>query len=305
MKGIIFDIERFTLHDGPGIRSTVFVKGCPLSCPWCHNPEGRVKNINLWYFKNKCIQCGKCIEVCPTKSLAFSGTSETQSIVIDHKKCNRCGDCIAACPSRALAFDGRIIDSSEVVNELLKDRIFYETSGGGITVSGGEPLAQYSFSLEIIKQCKEQGLHTAIETCLYTRQDIIREFMDVVDLFIVDLKLADSKLHKEYTGVGNEVIRSNFEMLAGNKANILVRIPLIPGYTAFKENIQRIGTYAASINSSIPIELMNYNDLAESKYRLMGEEFKLESGLKPFALSELEYFNDILRNSGVNNIIGS
>lgn len=241
MKGIVFDIKRFTIHDGPGIRSTVFTKGCPLDCLWCQNPEGRAMAVDLWYFSNKCIRCGKCTKSCPTGALLTDNGD--CHIRIDRNKCISCGRCTEVCPSKALAFDGREMDSTEVVEELLKDRIFYDTSDGGITISGGDPLVQYDFNIEILKRCKEEGLHTAIETCLHAKPEIVDVFMDVTDLFITDFKLFDLEKHKKYTGAGNELIKTNFANLVQKGADILLRIPLIPDFMATEENIMEIGKY--------------------------------------------------------------
>lgn len=306
MVGNIIDIKKFTLHDGPGIRSTVFLKGCPLRCVWCHNPEGLENKINLWYFENKCIKCHKCIPSCSNKALSIG---EKPHIAIDRDRCTNAGKCVDVCPTRALCFDGKEVSLENVVDILMEDKAFYSQSGGGITISGGDPLYQFDFSLEILKACKKENIHTAIETSMYAKRDILKKFINLVDLFIVDIKLFDSPAHEKYTGVGNELIKSNFEYLVSQKVNLLVRIPLIPGITATEENIRNISSFvynAAAENTfkSVPIELMNYNPLAENKYRLMGKSSEILKEMKPLSESGLNRLYDIMRNEEIK-IVGN
>jgi pyruvate formate lyase activating enzyme len=301
MLGNIIDIKKFTVHDGPGIRSTVFLKGCPLSCLWCHNPEGIENKINLWYFEKKCIKCNQCISAC--RNTALSIGEENQSyICIDHNRCSNMGNCVNVCPTAALCFDGREISSEEIINILLEDRIFYEQSGGGITVSGGEPTYQHAFSLEILKRCKDQKIHTAIETCMYAKKAILERFIPYTDLFLVDIKLFDSEEHKKYTGVANEQILSNFRFLAEKNVSMQVRIPLISGITTTEENIRSISSFVFSINKGIPIELMNYNSLAENKYRLMGKDYSAIKDLKPLPEKNLHSLYRIIEEEGITVI---
>lgn len=302
MNGNIIDIKKFTVHDGPGIRSTVFLKGCPLSCVWCHNPEGIDSKINLWYFEKKCIGCHRCVAACKNDALAVGNGSP--HIIIDREKCTNAGNCVEACPTTALSFDGKTISQQEVVDALIEDKPFYDKSGGGITISGGDPLLQYEFSLGILKDCKENKIHTAIETCMYAKKEILEKFLEYVDLFIVDMKIFNSITHKEYTGVENGLIKSNFKFLASKKEHILVRIPLVPGITATKENIGEIAAFVHEINSRIPIELMNFNPLGENKYRLMGKTHGLLKGMKPLPEEELDELYQTIADKGVEIIRG-
>ena len=297
MYGNIIDIKKFTVHDGPGLRSTVFPKGCPLSCVWCHNPEGIDGRIRLWYFERKCIGCHKCVAACKNGALFIGDASP--HIVIDREKCINAGSCVEACPTGALSFDGKRVSQKEVVDVLLEDKPFYDKSGGGITISGGEPLFQPEFSLGILKDCKKHKMHTAIETCLYAKKEILEKFFDHVDLFIVDLKIFDPVAHKKYTGEGNGLIKSNFEFLASEKENILVRIPLIPGITATKENIGGIAAFVCKVSNKIPIELMNFNPLGENKYKLMGRTNELLKGMKPLPEEELDELYQAIEDKGV------
>jgi pyruvate formate lyase activating enzyme len=228
-EGYIFDIKRFAVHDGPGIRTSIFLKGCPLKCAWCHNPEGIKQKISIWYNKNLCIACGKCVEVCPTNSLTLKG-DKPPLIVIDRKTCDLSGKCIEVCPSKALSYTGYEAGVEGLMKEIEKDELFYSTSGGGITLTGGDPLFQPDFSLSLLKACKKKGYHTAIETCLYTTTKEIDKLFEYIDLFIVDIKLYNDLLHKKYTGQSNVRILENFKYLASKTTNIIVRIQMIPGY---------------------------------------------------------------------------
>lgn len=305
-RGLVFDIRRFSTHDGPGIRTTVFTKGCPLSCQWCQNPEGLKMERRLCYFKNKCIGCGICISACPMKSLSYINEA-SDKIGIDRKSCNRCGVCAEACPAKALAFDSTELTVHEVVEELLKDKAFYGSSGG-VTLSGGDPFSQKEFTLEILKQCKKNGLNTAIETCLYVEKEILEEFLPHIDLLIADFKVFDPKLHEKYTGKDNEIIKENFRFLFNNyfhqnKLDILVRIPLIPGYTATVENLKGIAGFLYSLSPEVKVELINYNPLAQSKYTLMNKRFLFEKNPEMYKSAEMESFNAILASEGITNIV--
>jgi len=293
LKGVVFDIKRFAVHDGPGIRSSVFTKGCALRCEWCQNPEGLENKINLWYFESRCIQCHKCIDVCPEKALSF-GKSGEPHILIDKNKCNNCGDCTQHCPTRALAFDSRLMSVDEVMDELIEDRAFYESSGGGITLTGGDPMFQHQFNLEILKQCRKEKLHTAIETSMFVGNEIFKKFINLVDLFIVDIKTFDSQLHQNFTGFKNSLIKTNFEMIAAENVDILVRIPMIPGFTDTEKNIKDIAAYVHSLKSDIRIELLNFNPLARDKYHLMNQDYKMENDHRVFSEAAMNRFNSII-----------
>ena len=298
MDGNIIDIKRFTLHDGYGIRSTVFLKGCSLHCAWCHNPEGIENAIDLWYLPRQCIRCRGCLGSCPEGALSVQDEDEP-FIRINRQRCSKCGVCVEACPTGALSFDGRRLSSEEVAEILLRDRQFYEESGGGVTVSGGDPLVQHRFAEEILKSCKAAGTHTAIETCLQGSWDIVEAFLPVTDLFIVDLKLADSRMHREYTGHDNELIRENYRRLAALKRDMLTRIPLIPGVTARPEGIRAIAGFIRSCNPGGKVELINFNPLAENKYLLMDRDRDFFQHMAPLSADELAELHAILEAEGL------
>ncbi len=308
-KGLVFDIRRFSTHDGPGIRTTVFTKGCPLRCRWCQNPEGLEPVHRLCSFENKCIGCGECIKACPKKAISYKAEAAEagRRIQIDRTLCNMCGLCVEACPAMALAFDSREMSVGEVVEELLKDKEFYGDSGG-ITLSGGDPFSQKEFNLALLKECKSYGLNTAIETCLYVDKGTLEQFLPYIDLLIADFKLYDPELHRLYTGQGNELVKENLAYLLKNycekdKLDILVRLPLIPEHTATGENLKQTARFLHSLSPEVKVELINYNPLAQSKYALMNKRFLFDKNPEMYKKDELEGFYSILEGEGITNII--
>lgn len=248
MQGTIFNIQRFCVNDGPGIRTTVFLKGCPLSCVWCHNPESQRFEPEILFYKDKCTGCGRC-------------------------KCVTAADRDFVCFNGAKEICGKTVSADEVTAEVLKDKPFYENSGGGVTLSGGEPLAQYDFSLELLKKAKENGIHTAVETCGYEEKSKILEIAKYVDLFLFDCKETDPELHKEYTGFDNKIILENLKALSDAGSKIILRCPIIPGFNDRAEHFKGISEIADKFSGIEHIEIEPFHPLGESKYSALNREY--------------------------------
>ena len=276
-EGVIFKIKRFSVHDGPGIRTAVYLKGCPLSCAWCHSPEGISPDISIWYDKNNCIACGQCVDVCPVRALKMVKINSGTYIEINRDLCNVTGNCVRICPADAMRFTGFKITVPELLTEVEKDEVFYKKSGGGVTLTGGEALHQPEFSIEILKACKKRDIHTAIETCLFADKEVINAISSYTDLFIIDLKLFDSKDHIIFTGQPNEIIKENFLHLVSIGKEIIVRIPIIPNITDKKDNLYSIEEFVRGACNDIPIEYINFNTLAPNNYKKLGLTFQMEN----------------------------
>ena len=265
-EGLIFKIRRFSIHDGPGIRTTVFLKSCPLNCIWCHSPEGISRDITIWHNNTTCIACGLCVNACPEKALKLTGKTNGK-IDIDRTKCNLNGTCLEVCPTGSIQYTGMSVTAGRVVTEVEKDIVFFNESGGGITLTGGEPMAQPEFSCSLLETCLEKGINTAVETSLFCERHILERFARVTQLFIADIKIFDPGLHKKYTGQSNEIILDNFRYLAGKGHDLLVRIPLVPGITDNDDNLMAVNEFVGSVRPNIPVELIKYNSLAPNNYR--------------------------------------
>lgn len=277
LSGFIFNIKRFAFHDGPGIRTSVFLKGCPLSCIWCHNPEGISPAITLWYNRNTCILCGKCISSCGEGALSFGSFNGRQIVEIDRDLCTLCGECVKECPTRSIDFSGKQISLSELMAEIRKDSLYYSLSGGGVTLTGGEPLAQGEFCLAVLKACRGEGISTAIETSLYCEREVLETVLDYTDHIIADMKISDRMLHERYTGKPNDIIRENLRFLALSGKPVLVRVPLISGITDSSGNKKEILEFIDGMAAGLKIEYLEYNRLTPSKYEKLGIPFSLDA----------------------------
>ena len=295
--GIIFDIQRFAVNDGPGIRTTVFVKGCPLRCLWCHNPESFTGEPQLLFNSLKCIGCGSCYEVCREGAHV---TIDGRHVVL-WERCNSCGDCAEGCFSGALEMAGRRISVLDAMEVILKDRVFYENSGGGVTVSGGEPLAQPLFTGALLKETQRFGIHTALDTSGYAAWSVFEEVLPYVDLVLYDLKHMDSRIHQRLTGVPNELILENLKRVDESGKPIWIRIPLIPGKNDDEENYHKLGEYLSRLSHVERVDILRYHRLAESKYENAGIEYKLK-GLETPEKKDVEHLREILLDYGLRKV---
>lgn len=273
LVGLIFDIRRYSVHDGPGIRTTVFFKGCPLACWWCHNPEGRLPRPNLMFFEDRCVSCGECLAVCPHG--AIRQLTDERGIRTLPEACRACGTCADACPSEARKLVGRWMSVSEVMHEIEKDRVFYDESGGGVTFSGGEPLAQPRFLGALLDACAARGIHTVVDTCGFADRDLLLRLAEKVGLFLFDLKLFDAARHQTYVGVSNQAILANLEALAPQAKAIVIRYPVIPGVNDQAEEISATAAFLLSLGLT-RIDLLPYHQTGVGKYRRMKIDYRLE-----------------------------
>ena len=267
LKGLVFNIQRFSIQDGPGIRTTVFMKGCPLGCPWCSNPEGMNPQQQIMTNDRKCIGCGKCAEVCPLNAISHVNGGR----VIHWPLCNNCLQCASVCPSHSIEVAGTYMTVEQTFNAAVRDRPFYVNTGGGVTISGGEPLLQWEFVLELFKKCKEAGLHTALDTTAYSEWQIMESVLQYVDLVLFDVKHMDPEKFREKCGVGNELILDNLEK-AARRASVWLRIPLVPDYNDSESNLRQTAELASRIAAD-KISLLPYHEYGKHKYERLGREY--------------------------------
>jgi pyruvate formate lyase activating enzyme len=255
-NGIIFDIKRFAIHDGPGIRTTVFFKGCPLSCWWCHNPESQSANPSLLYREQVCVRCGACVEVCPQSARSLD---DCGAVVVEQALCNNCGTCVEACPAGAMEKVGRTVTVDELMAEIEKDSPFFDQSGGGVTFSGGEPLSQSEFLGDVLDHCVDHDIHTAVDTCGFAKPAVLRAVAEKTDLFLFDLKYMNPERHREITGVDNSVILGNLKMLSSMGKAFHVRVPVIPDVNDSDRNLDAIGDFVSSLEMQPSVTLLPHH----------------------------------------------
>ena len=291
---VVFNIQRFSIEDGPGIRTTVFLKGCPLRCLWCSNPESQNSFTEVGHRNSVCTKCGRCMEICKVKatSLTDEGTRTNRKV------CTGCGKCVDVCVSGARKIYGKEMSVEEVYREVLKDRAYYQNSGGGVTVSGGEPLIQADFVDELLKRCQEIGIHTCIETCGYADSEAWNKVLPYTNLVLFDLKLMDPTAHQKWTGKSNEKILRNLKLVSCSGVPIVMRIPVIPGINDSEENITDTALYIKNLGLR-QVNLLPYHKYGEGKYVMLDRQYSL-SELKPPEDSELEKLANIFESFGLD-----
>ncbi|BBB92075.1 MAG TPA: glycyl-radical enzyme activating protein [Methylomusa anaerophila] len=275
-KTLIFNIQKFCIHDGPGIRTTVFFKGCPLKCSWCHNPESQNSRQEMLYDKDKCSLCGQCARHCQVKAISITNGK----ILFDPHKCRLCKVCIDVCSNNAREIAGEEYSVAELMREIEKDRPFYEQSGGGVTLSGGEAMVQIDFVAELVATCRERGIAVAIDTCGQAPTENFLRIMEYVDIFLYDIKLLDPARHRDYTGQDNRLILDNLKVLSDQGANINLRLPLLAGVNDGPDHICRVIRLIQNFNIS-SINLLPYHDIGQGKYRKLARDYPAEGFDKP------------------------
>jgi pyruvate formate lyase activating enzyme len=288
-EGIVFEIHRFSLNDGPGIRTTVFLKGCPLKCLWCHNPESQLFQPQLSFNSEKCLQCFSCVPACLNEVHHFH--NNRHSIIWD--RCLLSGECVKACPNEALKMIGYKATINEIINEVMKDLNYYKNSGGGLTISGGEPLAQFQFTKQLLIAAKDAGIHTCIDTCGQASQNHFREILPFTDLFLYDYKTTNPYQHKYLTGVDNNLILNNLDYLYHNDASIILRCPIIPGINDNEAHLHSIAYLKTKYPNLKGIEILPYHSMGRNKANQVGNTYKLFN-VPDCSENQIRYWNSFI-----------
>jgi len=298
-RGMVFDIRRFSIHDGPGIRTTVFFKGCPLSCWWCHNPESQQPEQEVMFHPNRCLRCGACQAACSHNAISL----QEEIFLTDPARCQRCGACVTACPAQARELVGKPMTVAEVITQIERDVAFFDESGGGVTVSGGEPLMQPRFLKALLMACKEMELHTVLDTCGHASWKIIEAVRPFVDLFLYDIKLVDNQQHIRYTGAPNTQILSNLQKLAESGAKIILRAPLIPGINDGEEQLNQVAALGRSLPGVERLDLLAYHYAGAGKYDRLSLGYRLAHVVPPDA-ERMDQIAGFFRQNGLQVKIG-
>ncbi|MGD9566946.1 MAG: trans-4-hydroxy-L-proline dehydratase activase [Sedimentibacter sp.] len=297
-KANIFNIQKFSVHDGPGIRTTVFFKGCPLKCWWCHNPESQSINKQMLYDRDKCVLCGTCVRICTEKAIKI----ENNILTTDPNKCSYCGKCEIYCIPGARQIAGKYYTVEEIFYEVMKDKVFYEQSNGGVTVSGGEPLLQIDFVEELLIKLKKENIHTAVDTCGAVSFENIQRVAPYTDVFLYDIKLMDDEKHIKYTGVTNKLILENLKKLSQIHNKINIRMPIIEGVNSDKKHIQATIDFIRDLNIK-KVNLLPYHDIAKHKYKKLNITYPEDKMFKP-SEEKMQYFKEMFEIEGYEVKIG-
>ena len=295
MTGIIINIQKFSIHDGPGVRTTVFLKGCPLRCRWCANPESQSPGIQMLYDAKKCAVCGTCLKICPEQAISMDVAGH---IHIDRAHCTACLQCYKTCPRQALSWAGEEKTVDEVFRVCMQDLPFYEESGGGVTLSGGEAMVQPDFAEALILRLKENGIHTAIETTGCVGTDVFRRLVPLFDLLLFDVKHWDSAAHRDGTGMGNERIVENLRWAVERNLTVLPRIPVIPGFNDTLSDAEGLAALIADIGLK-QVQLLPFHQMGERKYEFLGKDYGF-NGVKPLHQEELEAYRRMFQEKGLD-----
>ena len=297
---LVFDIKRYSINDGPGIRATIFFKGCPLNCQWCHNPESISPKVQKLFTAAKCIGCGECCRVCPVSACSLT----PDGVATDGDLCTLCGKCAEVCPTLATEMSGRYYSVAELLEVVKKERPFFDQSGGGVTFSGGEPLLYPEFLIEVLEACGRQEVHRAVDTSGFVKKATLLEVAQHTDLFLYDLKMVDTEKHKRYTGVDNRLILDNLTALAEYGAEVQVRIPLIGGVNDDDDSVAGMATYVADLpGEKRAVSLLPFHDVARGKDEKLGQERDLASLYEPGA-DALQEVIDVFAEYGLTATIG-
>lgn len=300
-SGLIYDIKRYAINDGPGIRTTVFLKGCPLHCAWCHNPEGISPSPQRVYTPSKCIGCNMCMDVCPENALTHTETG----IAADQDRCLNCGICTAACPSTAVEIFGRRVTVADIVHEIEKDALFFDQSGGGVTFSGGEPLGQPEFLVAALDALGQVGVHRAVDTTGHAKTETLMRVAAHTDLFLYDLKHMDSQCHRQWTGVGNALILKNLRALAETGARIWIRIPLIQGVNADSGNMSQTAAFLSALpEAPILVNLLPYHDTMAGKYEKLGQNLNETRAMSEPDTQTVDAVRELFVRNGLEVVVG-
>ncbi|NLO46935.1 MAG: glycyl-radical enzyme activating protein [Clostridiales bacterium] len=294
-EGIVFNIQRYSIDDGPGVRTTVFVKGCPLTCLWCSNPESQNPMPEVSYRYTSCKRCGTCVDACPVHAISLTH----DGVHIDRKLCTSCGSCIESCLYEALAMSGKKMTVDEVFKVACKDKDYFEVSGGGLTVSGGEILAQPDFVAELFRRCRDEGIHTCADTSGCGEKAAMEKILTYSDLIYFDIKHMDSDKHQLYCGGPNDRILDNLKLVVNSGVPIVIRVPLIPGYNNSDENIAHISQTIVEFNKDIPVNILPYHRYGANKYRMLDMVYPLDNVVS-LTEDELKRARQIIESYGLN-----